>query len=950
MKQILRLSTAVNLRYIASAIFLGSTMLCASISTAQTTYPGYTFTDKITESASAKDAAEQSCTIINIQGAIARGTLDLFGVPGQGASTLFDPDGTAGPGDPGCFVSDPYPFTIESVQLNAFSAAAFGQPAGNGVGTYTFEVLILQADDDGSGCYVHGEPLFTSPQQSFTVVTTANQYPSIVPVGYEISEPFFVLVRTISWTGLPTSAPSAVLWSNGTAPNITVPNCRQYNVIISAGNPVVQDHNVTFPTFSGWHNVIVNGTYPDAVGDIDIAVSGVTADAEMIQSTPSTVTATVSNIGAVDIAGIDVVLTANGNTVQTIPVNLAAGGSTVVNFTYTPAITGSVILMVATNETGDVNLTNNSASVTVNVNPPADPCIFNDDIESYTLGGISAQDAQWATWAPTPPALDAVVSNEQANSGTQSVKVIGEDDMLYLLGNQSAGTWKIGFFIYMPTGSGGYFNLQKTQTPGQEFAIEVPFVNNGTGTVNAGTVAAASFEWDHDTWNEVEIVINIESDVANFLLNGELIHQWPWSWESNVATPSLTSIGAINFYSAVDAQPLMYVDDVTFCQFYNNTACEAFDLELNQVVEGDNTDATVSDETIVPGTGCWSDLGVEGDVWFQFEVPADGTYLVTTNLEVLDNDDTQILVFTSSDDTCEGTLTQIGCGDDVSGSNFLTEVTLADLTAGTIIWILVDGWDGATGTFQIAVQSSAGPTAPVNNLCVDAIDLSALTGGALGAVEISATFTNVDATNEEALDGLDCWDASGGGESAVQVSTWYTFTGDGNTYFISANDCDGGAVEYVEDTQLGIFTGECDDLTEVACVDDIDLAGGDFTAALEFTTEAGVEYTLMMDSWGGAEGEFCISFENMGIIDATVDASVYGFKLFPNPASNDVRIQADENMTNILILNSLGQLVKTVDANSTSDILIDVNQFAAGLYFVQATIDGQVVTTKLNIQ
>src|SRR5690606_17578275 len=132
------------------------------------------------------------------------------------------------------------------------------------------------------------------------------------------------------------------------------------------------------------------------------------------------------------------------------------------------------------------------------------------------------------------------------------------------------------------------------------------------------------------------------------------------------------------------------------------------------------------------------------------------------------------------------------------------------------------GWGGTEGTFQIGVFPDTGPPpAPDNNECVDATDLSNLTGGAVGTALYSDTFTNVAATNEEDLDGLDCWDTIGI-EPVVTGSTWYSFTGDGNMYFIRTSDCDGGDIDHLDDTQLGIFTGTCTNLTQVACNEDID--------------------------------------------------------------------------------------------------------------------------------
>lgn len=153
--------------------------------------------------------------------------------------------------------------------------------------------------------------------------------------------------------------------------------------------------------------------------------------------------------------------------------------------------------------------------------------------------------------------------------------------------------------------------------------------------------------------------------------------------------------------------------------------------------------------------------------------------------------------------------------------------------------------------------------------CASATDLSSLLGGAVDTPVSSAMFTNVGATTDatDPTMGWECFgepDGSGTGPT-LENTQWVTFTGDGETYAIQTTDCGGTVTDYVDDgdTQIAIYSGaDCDNLTPVACNEDLPGAptGGPYPAGLDFVTEVGVKYYMMIDGFGGADGEYCIQF------------------------------------------------------------------------------------------
>jgi PA domain len=200
--------------------------------------------------------------------------------------------------------------------------------------------------------------------------------------------------------------------------------------------------------------------------------------------------------------------------------------------------------------------------------PPAcsDPdAIICDDFEDYTLSLVSAQAAHFLPWSLTPGAVDdAIVSNAQAASGTQSllVSAANGDDLLLLLGNQTAGNYLLQWKMFIPTGNTGYFNIQKIEgTPGGEFGTQVFLNANGTATVDAGGAAAATGAWTPNAWMDVVMYYDLDNDLVSMYFDGVLVHSFAASDEA-LTTGGTIQLGAVNFYG--NTNTVQYIDDILF--------------------------------------------------------------------------------------------------------------------------------------------------------------------------------------------------------------------------------------------------------------------------------------------------------------------------------------------------------------------------------------------------
>ena len=989
-------------------------------------------------------ASSAECVINNIQGGLASGSVSLFDTPGNAIHTLFDPSGSGMQGDPGCFISTPYPYTVNSVDLNIADASVF--PAiGTGLGTLEFEVKILEAEITDE-CAEPGSEIFSSGTLT-EEMDDSGFHPVNIPVGEDVSGPFFVAIEVVSWDGPVDQGPSLALWDA-----VANEACRQY--VATDGGETVEDFQEVFGT-SGWTNVIVNGEVPDQSGDVDFAVNSVTTTESPIFATnPTIIEAEVENVGDIDVADVPLSLTEDGNEVATTTISLLAGEMATATFNYTPAMTGDFELVAEVSATDDVDAGNNSASTNITVvegdvdlavnsvstdavdlivgvsntinaevenvgdldvvdaplalledgnevatttisleagatgtasfayTPAAEGeytltadanaaddvdesndtstldvtvidlpyCFRDDDMESYTAGEyVGPQGEFWSTWSGegSGTAEDAFVIDSMSASGSNSIVFDNSStDVLYLLGGQTAGVFETSFQLYVPADSGAYFNLQKTETAGEFFAYEIVFNGDGTGTLNyAGT--SADFVYPVDEWFEFRTLINLNVGTANLFVAGNYVANWDYTIESDGTEETPNSIGAFDFFPAGAEPGLYYVDDIRHCAQFNDDPCSALEIASGATLTSDNSDATVFDDTLVPS--CWTDGEdggvVHGDLWYEFEAPNDGTYQITTDLEVLTNDDTQLGIYTSSDGTCEGDLTEAACGEDVDvdNGNYLSTASI-ELSEGDVVFIQVDGWDGTAGTFQIQVSNI---TPPPNDICADAIDLSDLAGGPLDEAQVSDAYTSINATTSEDDPSADCFFL----DDPVQAPIWYSFEGDGYTYYIETTNCD-GVVSYLEDTQMLIGTGGCgDSFTEVACAEDIDSGGNVEEAGVELETEEGTTYYILVDGNGGTGptmGDYCLSFTNMNIGIQEIER--VGLNVFPNPATSIVNLSAEKNIEEIRVMNTLGQTVLTEQSLNTTRTQLDISGLAEGMYMLDIKVAGEIYTTRISKQ
>jgi len=161
-----------------------------------------------------------------------------------------------------------------------------------------------------------------------------------------------------------------------------------------------------------WRTRIGSFQLRNCGGVHDVAVTSVTAPTPVLVSSPQTVTVGLANQGT-ESETFNVSLTDSLTATITgspLPVTLAAGASTTVNFGWTPTVTGSHVLTATATLASDTDTADNSNSATSTVRTPGDVAVTSITAPTPVIQGTSAN-------------VSVNVANQTANSETFTVSV-----------------------------------------------------------------------------------------------------------------------------------------------------------------------------------------------------------------------------------------------------------------------------------------------------------------------------------------------------------------------------------------------------------------------------------------------------------------------------------------------------------------------------------------------
>ncbi len=317
-------------------------------------------------------------------------------------------------------------------------------------------------------------------------------------------------------------------------------------LILNAGDPddCTQDAVVGSATAGGCETAVIDGNFPSGVYYFWVGPSVYTGYPSTTGPHNYVATLTGSQLGA-PVAAIDplsVLKTIEPDQTSTMDLSVGNTGSYVLNYSgSTPGVNNQIVFD--------------------NFEPPL-----------YTAGGqIACQNpgltpTTWTTWSnlPCDATEDGYISSNYAYSGTNSAVIAENNDQIKLLGDFTTGKYNMSFQMYIPAGHSGYFNTLSDFTipyvSGGYWAFECYFNAGGAGSLTANHTTVA-FTWVEDAWQKVEFIVDLDSDVAEFWMDGTFIYSWPWSEGSSTGTGPL-KLAANDFFGAAPTDE-MYIDDYT---------------------------------------------------------------------------------------------------------------------------------------------------------------------------------------------------------------------------------------------------------------------------------------------------------------------------------------------------------------------------------------------------
>lgn len=570
-----------------------------------------------------------------------------------------------------------------------------------------------------------------------------------------------------------------------------------------------------------------------------------------------------------------------------------------------------------------------------------DPCpadaIICDGFDGYYPGTLGTQSPWWTTWTLMDGAADdGLVSSEQFFSCEQALKIedaaVAGDDVILLLGNQTAGNYWLSWNMYVPEGSSAYYNIQKDsdKLPAPvtaDFALQIDMAADGTAAVDAGGFGAFSFNYPHDVWFNIFHEIDLDNDIARLWVDGIPVLTWQPSWNIQTQTGYL-GLGAVDFFG--NAGNLYYVDDVIFVQAPSvpGNICGGA-IDLNDYIGngvGSSTTTPIYDNTnyytteLDPTTG-WECFGepdgagaapeLNNTIWYTFV--GDGeTYNITTNAcdatDVIDAGDTQMAIYAG--DNCAD-LTPVACNEDIIPQpvpdQFWAGTELAT-TAGTTYYMLIDGFN-----FDNGLQLSDG------EFCITFEQLT----GVIPTYEVTLEVDLADYVNAGGTVSANGVHVAGSFQGWDPAAT--PLTNIPNTYKYTVTlELEEGEYEYKFIN--GNAWGTCD--VDQECLE----------AGLACGTGANDNRLLVV----GADITEAHCYDKCGAcLFNSVDDATFGqsIKVQPNPASNSTFIVYDMPSTADLsfrILNNIGQVVfaKEIGNTQSGKVNVDLSQFVSGVYFI----------------
>lgn len=594
--------------------------------------------------------------------------------------------------------------------------------------------------------------------------------------------------------------------------------------------------------------------------------------------------------------------------------------------------------------------------------------IFYDNMEEYEVGQYLAESDQtgfWTTWDDAPGSkTDGKITDVESASPSNSVNVKDTTDLILKMGNKTSGKYQFNVKYYIVSGNGGHLNMQHFENPGIEWAWELFFGDDGNGYLNAGVANAAVFTYTQETWIQIKCIVDIDNDWCELYIDDILLYEWPFHYQANKTTGT-NQLGGMDFYAGAPTGQTAhyYFDDVEYILLQEGSTTPIIDI--------DNTPITMILEEGATGMEVVS-MGNTGEQDLEYQIvttydmgnkalnftPAGEQPMVAKNIhQVLSLDPTPGISTNSPADRDavlnydgEDITNAIGTDNDYEwrvAAKFTPEVVapyIGMMVSSVDVYINDPGLAYKVQIYGMGSLTTPGPgellyeadftatasswnTIPINDpIYIDGSDIwvgywLSATGG-----------TYVPGCDAGPLNPNGDWLSSGPGWGHLSSNpdlpyNWHiraNLTGEPLIQWLSTDPMEG---VLVKDEFIDV------DIT----LDATGLVSGQYNGQLKVRSNDPVNEEVSVNVILGI---------TVGILENGEQEYV---AVYPNPAKDYLRIKTNGTLTNVRIMNIVGQTVYSnvaQDSNST----INISELESGIYFVQIETELGNSTQKIVIE
>jgi len=570
--------------------------------------------------------------------------------------------------------------------------------------------------------------------------------------------------------------------------------------------------------------------------------------------------------------------------------------------------------------------------VALTLTTKAQTVLISDDFESYNANDFLAQVGapNWTTWSNAPGgAEDARISTLQASSGTKSVLLDNaNDDIILKLGNKTSGRFSIEFKYFVLTSFGGYFNLQHYQNPGIQWANEVYFGNNGNGQLQANGLTI-NFTHANNAWIDLLTIVDIDNDTAAFYVNGTHIHTWPFATQAGGGAGA-AQLGGVNFYAgALSGQtPRFHFDDVVFTELVQPLAPPTINVNVANIF----TNGQAPEMFTITNDG---DQNLDFVAYPTY--PFDVNNIATT----------PTLSQITYDQSGSGSGVGYASAVTVRAANKFKPNYLANAIGQEITSVDIQIWDVASNYSLLVYERGSfitpGPGTLIHNIPFNATN--------------NFDIINIPLPTPLYIDGKDIWigyvcDALGGtfplgvdlGPRIADVN-WVS-TGPGWVEYNSTIDANLTIYGNLQGStiQKWLTVSPMSGTITPAQAQQIDLTfntsgltPGNYLSVVEIGSNDPIQ------EWSQVNVHLTVS-TSIDKLNENIAVMTY-----PNPTTNNINIKSDNNIDEVVVYGLNGQLVKTVQVNSTTAV-IDVNNLAKGNYVLDIKSGNNTIKRNVVVQ